>query len=60
MGCTALEAMPGERAERLEQLRILEHGLRLRVLVVPWDGVFVGTPEDLARARARAAGEATR
>ncbi len=52
---TALAPTPGERAERLEQLRILEHGHRIRVVVADWDGLAVDTPEDLARARARAA-----
>ena len=40
-----------ERIERLEQLRILEHGERLHVLETPWDPVSVDTPEDLERVR---------
>jgi 3-deoxy-manno-octulosonate cytidylyltransferase (CMP-KDO synthetase) len=42
-----------ERAEGLEQLRALAHGIRIRVL--PWEGaagMAVDTPEDLERARA--------
>lgn len=54
---TALEPTFGERSERLEQLRILEHGHRIRVVVTPWDALAVDTPEDLERARLRAARE---
>lgn len=46
-GPTALE-----KTERLEQLRILEHGERILVLETPWDSVSVDTPEDLERVRA--------
>lgn len=53
---TTLEESPAERAERLEQLRILENGHRLRVVVAPWDSLSVDTPADLERARQRAAG----
>ncbi|HEY5998455.1 MAG TPA: 3-deoxy-manno-octulosonate cytidylyltransferase [bacterium] len=54
---TRLEPTPGERAERLEQLRILEHGRRIRVVVVPEAGLAVDTAADLAEARRRAARE---
>jgi 3-deoxy-manno-octulosonate cytidylyltransferase (CMP-KDO synthetase) len=37
-----------ERAESLEQLRILEHGYRIHVVKVAEDSVSVDTPEDLA------------
>jgi len=57
---TALEPTFGERSERLEQLRILEHGHRIRVVLTPWDALAVDTPEDLEKARARAAREAGR
>lgn len=40
-----------ERAERLEQLRALEHGVRIRVIETEWDSVGVDTPDDLARVR---------
>jgi 3-deoxy-manno-octulosonate cytidylyltransferase (CMP-KDO synthetase) len=40
-----------ERAERLEQLRALEHGHKIRVLPTPYDSVSVDTAEDLARVR---------
>jgi 3-deoxy-manno-octulosonate cytidylyltransferase (CMP-KDO synthetase) len=54
---TALEPAFGERSERLEQLRILEHGHRIRVVITPWESLAVDTPDDLQRARARAARE---
>lgn len=54
---TTLEPTPAERAERLEQLRILEHGHRLRVVVTAWESLSVDTPDDLERARRRAARE---
>lgn len=41
-----------ERAEGLEQLRALEHGMRIRVVAVDGAaGVAVDTPEDLERVR---------
>jgi len=54
---TALEPTFGERSERLEQLRILEHGHRIRVVLTPWDALAVDTPQDLEKARERAARE---
>lgn len=41
-----------ERAERLEQLRILEHGYSIRVAVTEFDSVPVDTAEDAAKVRA--------
>jgi 3-deoxy-manno-octulosonate cytidylyltransferase (CMP-KDO synthetase) len=41
---------PLEQAERLEQLRALEHGVRIRVEIVDWEAQGVDTPEDLGRA----------
>jgi 3-deoxy-manno-octulosonate cytidylyltransferase (CMP-KDO synthetase) len=55
---TELEPTFGEKSECLEQLRILEHGHRIRVVLTPWDALAVDTPEDLERARKRAAREA--
>ena len=39
--------------ESLEQLRVLESGYRLKVMVSahPYDGISVDTPEDLERVR---------
>ena len=47
----ALEPTPLERAERLEQLRVLEYGYRLRTVPIPGAPVGVDTPEDLERVR---------
>lgn len=41
-----------EQAEKLEQLRALEHDLTIQVVVVSHPGIGVDTPEDLARAEA--------
>ncbi len=38
-----------EQAEGLEQLRALEHGVRIKVVVTPYRSVGVDTPEDLRR-----------
>jgi 3-deoxy-manno-octulosonate cytidylyltransferase (CMP-KDO synthetase) len=43
---------PLEQAERLEQLRALEMGVRIRVEIVEWEAHGVDTPEDLARVEA--------
>ncbi|MHB8420191.1 MAG: 3-deoxy-manno-octulosonate cytidylyltransferase [Myxococcales bacterium] len=48
---TALPVGRLERAERLEQLRALEHGLKIRVLPTPYVSVSVDTAEDLERVR---------
>lgn len=42
---------PLEQAEGLEQLRALEHGVPIRVLVTPHPSVGVDTPADLERVR---------
>jgi len=47
------EPTPMERTEKLEQLRILERGHRIRVAVGPYETVAVDTPEDLEKARER-------
>jgi 3-deoxy-manno-octulosonate cytidylyltransferase (CMP-KDO synthetase) len=48
----ALEPGRLEQEERLEQLRALEHGYRIRVVETTYRGFGVDTPQDLARARA--------
>ncbi|MGZ3480803.1 MAG: 3-deoxy-manno-octulosonate cytidylyltransferase, partial [Myxococcaceae bacterium] len=47
-----LAPTPLERAESLEQLRALEHGIRIRCVPTTHVSVGVDTPEDLARAEA--------
>lgn len=47
-----LEPTPLEQAEALEQLRALENGERIFVVLTEHDAVSVDTPEDLARVRA--------
>jgi 3-deoxy-manno-octulosonate cytidylyltransferase (CMP-KDO synthetase) len=42
-----LPQTPLERAEKLEQLRVLEHGHRIRVVIVSAASPGVDTPEDL-------------
>jgi 3-deoxy-manno-octulosonate cytidylyltransferase (CMP-KDO synthetase) len=40
---------PLERAEGLEQLRALEHGVRIKVLASPKDTIGIDTPDDVKR-----------
>lgn len=47
-----LRPTPLERAERLEQLRALDYGYRIRVVEVNEPSVEVDTPEDLHKAEA--------
>ena len=50
-----LSALPPcaiERSEALEQLRALEHGIRIKTLETQFDSIGVDTPEDLERVRA--------
>ncbi|MCU0404265.1 MAG: 3-deoxy-manno-octulosonate cytidylyltransferase [Chitinophagaceae bacterium] len=41
---------PLEKVEKLEQLRYLENGIRLKMVVVDFKGVGIDTPEDLKKA----------
>jgi 3-deoxy-manno-octulosonate cytidylyltransferase (CMP-KDO synthetase) len=43
---------PLEQAEKLEQLRILEHGHRMKAALTTWDSTPVDTAEDADRVRA--------
>jgi len=45
-----LPAGPLERAEKVECLRFLEHGIGLRMVETEYMGVEIDTPEDLVRA----------
>jgi 3-deoxy-manno-octulosonate cytidylyltransferase (CMP-KDO synthetase) len=53
----ALPPTPMEQSEALEQLRALEHGIRIKVVETQFDSVGVDTAEDLARVRASIARE---
>ncbi len=41
-----------ETLERLEQLRALEHGIKIKVLATSYEAIGVDTPADLARVEA--------
>ena len=47
----SLEPTPLERAEALEQLRVLEHGFSIRMVETRHDSIGVDTPADLERVR---------
>ncbi|MFH1037613.1 MAG: 3-deoxy-manno-octulosonate cytidylyltransferase [PVC group bacterium] len=55
-----VELPPGplEQEERLEQLRVLENGYKIKVLETDRDTIGIDTPDDLARARERIRSEA--
>jgi 3-deoxy-manno-octulosonate cytidylyltransferase (CMP-KDO synthetase) len=46
-----LEQTPLERTESLEQLRALEHGIRIRAVETAYDSIGVDTPDDLEQVR---------
>jgi 3-deoxy-manno-octulosonate cytidylyltransferase (CMP-KDO synthetase) len=46
-----LEPTPLERAESLEQLRALEHGIRIKAVETVYDSISVDTPRDLEEVR---------
>ena len=47
----SLEPTPLERAEALEQLRALEHGIRIKTVETRHESFEVNTPEDLEQVR---------
>ena len=47
-----MEPTPLEQSEKLEQLRILEHGYRIKARVTEYDSTPVDTQEDLDKVRA--------
>lgn len=47
---SSLPVGPLEEAERLEQLRALENGYRIRVMETDYESFGIDTPQDLARA----------
>lgn len=51
MVLAALEPTPLERAEALEQLRALEHGIRIKAVETRYESFEVNTPEDLEQVR---------
>ena len=40
-----------ERCEKLEQLRALENGIRIKVIITSFDSIGIDTPDDLVRAQ---------
>jgi 3-deoxy-manno-octulosonate cytidylyltransferase (CMP-KDO synthetase) len=46
-----LPPTPLEMAEALEQLRALEHGIRIKAMETQYDSIGVDTPEDLEKVR---------
>ena len=56
----ALPPTPLEQGERLEQLRALEHGIRVYVVETDRDAIGVDVPEDIGRVAALLAGPESR
>lgn len=53
-----MDSTPAERAEKLEQLRVLENGWPIAVAVVEYEGAGIDTPEDYAAFVERVRGRA--
>lgn len=51
MRFTSLKPTDLERIEKLEQLRMLEHGIKIKVVVTEYDSISIDTPKDLEIAR---------
>lgn len=49
MKFAALGPSPLEKLEKLEQLRVLENGYRIKLISTEYDSIGVDTPEDVAR-----------
>ena len=64
LGYSGLTGGPLEEAEKLEQLRALENGYKIRVVETGYESLGVDTPEDLraslGAARGRTSGETIR
>ncbi len=56
----SLPSTPLETSESLEQLRVLEHGFKIRAVETNYRSIGVDTPEDLARAEREMAAAAGR
>jgi 3-deoxy-manno-octulosonate cytidylyltransferase (CMP-KDO synthetase) len=48
---TTMPQTPLELSEKLEQLRVLEHGYKIRVCITPYNTLEINTPEELAAAQ---------
>jgi 3-deoxy-manno-octulosonate cytidylyltransferase (CMP-KDO synthetase) len=53
MNFTRWPVTPLEAAEKIECLRYLEHGIRLKMVLTEYMGVEIDTPEDLQMAQRR-------
>ncbi|MDR1990349.1 MAG: 3-deoxy-manno-octulosonate cytidylyltransferase [Acidobacteriaceae bacterium] len=53
MVLASLDRTPLERTESLEQLRALEHGIRIKALETQYESIGVDTPADLEEVRRR-------
>ncbi len=50
MKFAGMESSPLERAEKLEQLRVLENGFRIKVVTTEYDTIGVDEPQDIIKA----------